>query len=274
MFAKKTGIASISDGRSDLHKLNPKLIKIKDNWNSRDFDDPTNKSHIEELALSIAEIGVRQPLTVSWENGEAWLSDGECRLRAVMLAISRGAEIKTVPVILEDRYSNDADKLFSQIIRNSGKPFSQMEQAKVFKRLVDMGWQQGDIAKKAGVSPARISQILDLLTMPEPIKQMVVAGQVSASMAVATLKEHNGAKATQVLQDAVAVAQSEGKDRALPKHVEPTIQQAKPPAGKRSLGIEAAVKEAFEYADVDDSDDELVVIKIPVEQWEAIRKAC
>jgi len=272
MFAKKTGIASISDGRSDLHKLNPKLIKIKDNWNSRDFDDPTNKSHIEELALSIAEIGVRQPLTVSWENGEAWLSDGECRLRAVMLAISRGAEIKTVPVILEDRYSNDADKLFSQIIRNSGKPFSQMEQAKVFKRLVDMGWQQGDIAKKAGVSPARISQILDLLTMPEPIKQMVVAGQVSASMAVATLKEHNGAKATQVLQDAVAVAQSEGKERALPKHVE-TAPVAKPPANKRSLGIEKTVIGAFEFADIDDSDNEIVVIKLPMEQWEAIRKA-
>ena len=37
--------------------------------------------------------------------------------------------------------------------------------------------------------------------------------------------------------------------------------------------IEAAVKEAFEYSDVDDSEDDIVVIKMPMEQWEAIRKA-
>ena len=270
-MSKATGIASIAEGRSDLHKINPRLIKVKIDWNGRDFNDPLNQAHVEQLALSIAEVGVKEPLTVYWEDNAAWLSDGECRLRATLLAIGRGAEIKTVPVKTEDRYSNDADKLFSQIIRNSGKPFSQMEQAKVFKRLVDMGWQQGDIAKKAGVSAARISQILDLLTMPEPIKQMVVAGQVSASMAVATLKEHNGAKATQVLQDAVAVAQSEGKERALPKHVETPV--AKPPAGKRSLGIEKTVVEAFEFADIDDSADDIVVIKMPMEQWEAIRKA-
>lgn len=273
-MSKATGIASIAEGRSDLHKLNPTKIKIKPDWNSRDFNDPTNKQHIEELALSIAEIGVRQPLTVSWENGEAWLSDGECRLRAVMLAISRGAEIKTVPVILEDRYSNDADKIFSQIIRNSGKPFSQMEQARVYKRLIDMGWQQSDIAKKAGVSAARISQILDLLTMSEPIKALVTNGSVSASMAVATLKEHAPAKALQVLQDAVAVANSEGKEKALPRHAAPT--EAKPPANKRSLGLVAAVKAAFESVttEVDDDDDSVVTIRMTVDQWELIRKAC
>jgi len=276
-MSKSTGIASIAEGRSDLHKINPAKIKVKANWNGRDFNEPTNLQHVEELALSIAEIGVRQPLTVSWENGEAWLSDGECRLRAIMLAISRGAEIKTVPVILEDRYSNDADKLFSQIIRNSGKPFSQMEQARVYKRLVDMGWQQGDIAKKAGISAARISQILDLLTMPEPIKQMVVEGKVSPSMAMATLKEHNGAKATRVLQDAVAVAEAEGSQRALPRHVEASPEpEAKPPANKRSLGLVAAVKAAFDAVttEIDDEDDSVITIRMTVETWDMIRKAC
>ena len=217
-------------------------------------------------------------MTVSWHDGKAWLIDGECRLRAALRAIEiYKADIKTIPVKAEDRYANEADQLFSQIIRNSGKPFSQMEQAKVFKRLVDMGWQQGDIAKKAGVSPARISQILTLLTMPEPIKQMVTNGQVSASMAQATLQQHNPATAIAMLQDAVAVAHSEGNDRAMPRHVE-QAPSAVPPSGKRSMALEKVIKEAFEYADVDDSaeDDEgdsIVVIKMPVEQWEAIRKA-
>lgn len=270
MSEKKTGLASIAQGRSDMLRVDPRNIHVKLNWNGRDFNDPANQEHVAQLAASIAEIGVKEPLTVAWSDGKAWLIDGECRLRATLLAIKNGADIKTIPVKAEDRYSNEADQLFSQIIRNSGKPFSAMEQAKVYKRLVDMGWQQGDIAKKAGVSPARISQVLDLLAMPEPIKQMVTKGEVSASLAVATLKEHNGVTATKMLQDAVATAQSEGKDRALPKHIEaPT---AKPPANKRSLGIEATVKDAFEYSDVDDQ-EEIVIIKMPSEKWEAIRKA-
>lgn len=280
-MAKSTGIASIAEGRSDMHRIDPRKLHVKQSWNGRDFNDPANIAHVDQLALSIAEIGVKEPLTVSWEDGKAWLVDGECRLRATLQAIEfHKAEIKTIPVKTEDRYANEADKLFSQIIRNSGKPFSAMEQAKVYKRLVDMGWLQGDIAKKAGVSAARISQILDLLAMPEPIKQMVTAGQVSASMAVATLKDHNPAKAVQVLQDAVAVANAEGSQRAMPKHVETppvasgwTAPVANPPIGKRSMALQAIVKDAFEYADVDDSDAELVVIKMPSEHWEAIRKA-
>jgi ParB family chromosome partitioning protein len=272
MAKDKTGLASLSEGRTDIHWIDPHKINVRVDWNSRDFNDPTNQAHIDQLALSIGEMGVKEPLTVIWQDNAAWLIDGECRLRAVLKAIAAGAPIKTIPVKSEMRYANDADQLFSQFVRNSGKPFSQMENAKLFRRLLDLGWQQNDIAKKAGVTPARVSQILDLLAMPEPIKQMVTNGQVSASMAVATLKEHNPGKAVEVLKDAVAVANSEGSQRAMPKHVEAPV--AKPPAGKRSLAIEATVKEAFEYSDVDDSqNDDFVVIKMPTEQWEAIRKA-
>jgi ParB family chromosome partitioning protein len=272
MAKEKTGLASLSEGRTDIHWIDPHKLNVRIDWNARDFGDPSNQLHIEQLSLSIAEIGVKEPLTVIWEGDKAWVIDGECRLRAALRAIDvHKAPIKTVPVKSEVRYANEAEQLFSQVVRNSGKPFSQMENAKVFKRLLDLGWQQNDIAKKAGVTPARVSQILDLLAMPEPIKQMVTNGQVSASMAVATLKEHNPGRAVEVLKDAVAVANSEGSQRAMPKHVE-VPAAPKPPAGKRSLGLEKVVFEAFEYADIDDSDQEIVVIKLPMEQWENIRK--
>lgn len=275
-MAEETGLKSISEGRSDIHKINPKLLNVKPSWNGRDFNEPSNLEHVAQLALSIAEIGVKEPLTVVWEEGKAWLVDGECRLRATILAIKQGADIKTIPCKVEERYANEADRLFSQIIRNAGKPFSQMESAKVFKRLLDMGWQQNDIAKKSGISPARVSQVLDLLTMPEPIKQMVTNGQVSSSLAVKTLTEHNPAKAVQVLQDAVAVANSEGKAKALPKHIE--VPATKPGKKPRDLGIEKTVFEAFEYALVDDNQindqgEAVVVVTFPVEQWELIRQA-
>lgn len=271
-MTKTTGLASIAEGHSDIHWIDPHNLNVRLQWNARDFNDPTNQAHIDQLSLSIAEIGVKEPLTVIWEDSKAWVVDGECRLRATLRAIEvHKAPIKTIPTKSEVRYASEADQLFGQVVRNSGKPFSQMESAKVFKRLLDLGWQQADIAKKAGLTPARISQILDLLAMPEPIKQMVTNGQVSASMAVATLKEHNPGKAVEVLKDAVAVAQSEGSQRAMPKHVEaPAV--AKPPVGKRSLGIEKIIREAIDYSDVDNN-DEIVIIKMPEEHWNAIVKA-
>ena len=80
-MAEATGLKSISEGRSDIHKINPKLLNVKPSWNGRDFNEPSNLEHVAQLALSIAEIGVKEPLTVVWEEGKAWLVDGECRLR-------------------------------------------------------------------------------------------------------------------------------------------------------------------------------------------------
>src|SRR6266576_5727438 len=130
-MAKTSGLASISEGRSDVHRVDPRMLHVKPSWNGRDFNDPDNIQHVEELALSIAEIGVKDPLTVVWEEGKAWLVDGECRLRAALLAIERGAPLKTVPVRSEERGSNDADLLFSQIILNKKQPFKQLELARI-----------------------------------------------------------------------------------------------------------------------------------------------
>jgi len=55
MSDKKAGLASLSQGRSDLHSIDPRVIKIKEGWNCRDTADAETKEHIERLALSIAE---------------------------------------------------------------------------------------------------------------------------------------------------------------------------------------------------------------------------
>ncbi len=99
-----------------------------------------------------------------------------------MLCLERGIEIKAVPVMAEDRFANDADRLFTQFISNSGKPFGPLENARLFKRLIDMGWQQQDVAKKTGFSGGRISQLLELLTLPIVLQKFITEGKASASM--------------------------------------------------------------------------------------------
>ena len=89
--------------RKEYYTIDPRKLQIKSDWNSRDFSDPSNIAHVKDLAESIAENGVREPLKVYLENDIPYVTNGECRLRAVMLLIERGVDIKAVPVMAEDR---------------------------------------------------------------------------------------------------------------------------------------------------------------------------
>jgi len=211
-MAKVTGIAQFSQGKSEVFKVDPKLLVVTAGWNSRD-DSPDLEAHIDMLAQSIAEVGVRKPIEVKLEDGKLIVKDGHCRTKAAMRAIDfYKADLKTVPVISVDRYANDADLILNQIISNSGKPLTTMEQAKVFKKLLDMGWNQGDIGKKIGMSNGRVSQILDLLTMPAPVQAAVVAGTVSASLAQSVVKNaETPAAASEALVAVAQTATSEGR---------------------------------------------------------------
>jgi ParB family chromosome partitioning protein len=294
-MASTGGLRGLAKKRFDIFMVDPEKLRIRAGWNGRDFDDPDNKAHVEMIAESIAHIGVKEPLTVFWEEDSPWVINGECRLRAIKLLLSRGVEVGPVPVQTEDRYSNDADRLFSQIVRNSGKPFTSMEQAKVFKRLLDWGWTHGDIATKTGVSVSRVSQVLSLLTMPEAVKGMVVAGQVSASLAQKTLASaHTTQQAVNVLKDAVATAKAQGRTRALPKHVnggsaskdEEEEEEFKifdtaaieiDDKSQRTR-VEKLVFDALFDSDVDDqqADDKnnpVVVITMSAKNWEKVRQA-
>lgn len=255
---KSKGIAGIADGRSDMHRVDPRKLVVRDGWNSRNFNDPANIEHIETLAASIAIKGVIEPIKVHWEDGKAYIINGECRYRACMLAIERGAELKSVPVIVDDRYSNDADRLFTQYLANTGKPFTSLETAHNFKRLLDLGWNQEDIAKRAGKTQGWVSQTLALLTAPVAVQTMITNGEVSPTLAMQIVREEGPTAAETALKAGLETAKASGGTRVTRESV-----------GKRSIG--AAVKDAIEYSDVDDSDDTVVVVKMPIEKWVVIR---
>ena len=265
-MAKATGIAAFAKGRTDVHRIDPRDLYVKPNWNMRE-ESPELDAHIDQLAQSIAEIGVKEALTVRLEDGKLWVINGHCRYRATMRAIEHyKADVKTVPVQAEDRYANEADLVLSQIIRNSGKPLTIMEQAKVFKKLLDMGWQQADIGKKVGMSGGRVSQILNYLTMPPLVQAAVIAGHVSPSLAQQTVNAAETPQAAVVaLQAAVDRASSEGRK------VKPADLGTVP-----SGNLKSQLKQAFDNSDIDCSEEiitqGIVSIDMPLEDWEVVRK--
>jgi hypothetical protein len=89
----KAGLASLAEGRTDLFRMNPSKIEIREGWNSRDFDHPDNVAHVEALAASIREVGIKEPLAGYMEGEVFILTNGESRLRAVRKLLAEGVEI-------------------------------------------------------------------------------------------------------------------------------------------------------------------------------------
>lgn len=259
------GIKDVALGRSDIYRLAPLDLHVKDGWNSRETDDPSNAEHIDNLARSIAEVGVKEPLTVYWENSRAWVSDGHCRLAATLRAIEvYGADIKSIPVKTEDRYTNEADRVFSQIVRNSGKQLTPFEQGKVFLRLLDFGWTEKDIATKSGRSQTWVTNCLRLQAQPEEVKSMVRAGVVSAHLASSVAKDSaDDAKTVETLNHAVETAKAAGKTRATAKHVGRPNPHAELKAAFGRANMERTVDSVVIRMSTDDYAKVSLALKLP-----------
>ena len=45
-------LKDFAEGRTDVYKIDPRKLRIKEGWNSRDFSDPANMEHVKTLAAS------------------------------------------------------------------------------------------------------------------------------------------------------------------------------------------------------------------------------
>lgn len=269
-------LKDFAEGRTDVYKIDPRKLRIKEGWNSRDFSDPANMEHVKTLAASIREVGVKEPLKINMEDNVPYVTNGECRLRAVMLLIEQGVEIKSVPVMGEDRFANEADRLFTQFISNSGKPFGPIENARLFKRLVDMGWAQKDIAGKSGMSGGRISQILELNTLPISLQQLIVEGKASSAFVLNVWKKHGGnlEAAFAELSAALEAANAEGRTRAMPKDTGDGEGSGEGGSSKRSGGtksnlksfLKKLVEQAYAEERIDDTEN-MVTMTLSEADW-------
>lgn len=233
------GLKELAVGKRDVFYVDPRELSVKEGFNSRVADDPANKEHIEFLARSIAEVGVKEPLTVFNEDGKIYISDGHCRLAATLIAIKRGAEIVSVPVKSEDRGTSEADRLLRQVLESKNK--TPLEQGVVYKRLIGHGWPIAMIAQKAGKSVSQVNAALDLQEAPAEAKQLVASGKVSATLAGDVIRKSGATEGTKKLKAAVAKAESAGKKKATSRHVEKTTPAQKS-LGRDPEAIERLIK--------------------------------
>ncbi|NTW15735.1 MAG: ParB/RepB/Spo0J family partition protein [Candidatus Moranbacteria bacterium] len=146
-----------------------------------------DEDKLRELADSIREHGVLQPLVVSpLPGGKYELIAGERRLQA-----SKKAGIPDVPVIVRD--ADERQKLELAIIENIQRhDLDPIEEAKAYARLADeFGLTQEEISRKMGKSRSAVANILRLLTLPVEIQRALSEGGISEGHAKALLSlEH------------------------------------------------------------------------------------
>lgn len=144
----------------------------------RNFDD----KKMAELISSIKEKGVIQPLVVRQHGDHYQIIAGERRWRA-----AQKAGLDRVPVVIQDVSEDHALEiaLIENIQREDLNP---LEEAGAYRYLVDtFDLSQEDVAQRVGKDRSTVANALRLLRLPEKIKEMVTANQLSMGHARALL---------------------------------------------------------------------------------------
>lgn len=147
----------------------------------RDFAD----AELEELAASIREKGILQPIVVRAAAEGADLYEivaGERRWRA-----AQRAGLHEVPILVV--VADDREALELAIIENVQRAdLNPLEEAQGYERLIaEHGYTHGDIAKVIGKSRSHVANMTRLVKLPEKTKQLLAHGQISAGHARALL---------------------------------------------------------------------------------------
>src|SRR5262245_37498019 len=129
---------------------------------------------LEELAASIAEHGVLQPILVTQTPTGYRLIAGERRLRAAEIA-----GLERIPAVV--RTASDSEQLAWALIENLQRAdLNSMEEARAFQRLADeFGLNHDDIAQRVGRARSTVTNTLRLLELDPSVQAAVESGQIS-----------------------------------------------------------------------------------------------
>ena len=142
-----------------------------------------NDQSIDELARSIREHGIVQPLVVARAGDRFELIAGERRLRA-----AQKAGLQTVPVVIKEAL-HKGDELQLALIENiQREDLNPIEEANAYHQLhEEFGLTQEEISRRVGKERSTVANFLRLLKLPDSVKQLLASGRLSMGHARALL---------------------------------------------------------------------------------------
>jgi len=201
-----------------------------------------NQQSIEELAQSIKEKGVIQPLLVRRKGDNYELIAGERRLRA---ANSLG--LKEIPIIVRD--VTDQDSLELALIENIQREgLNPIEEAHAYQHLLDkFNITQEKISEVLGKARVTITNTLRLLKLPHEIQDEMKKGRISFAHGRALLEVEDANQQRRLAQDIISKGLSVRELESLIKSNRPKVSKRKIGAGQREP-IVAILEEQLQHA--------------------------
>jgi ParB family chromosome partitioning protein len=179
------GLSALIPGAPEAGETGTGLLEVPANAIAPNPKQPRSRfddEALNDLAASIREVGILQPIVVRRAGQGYEVVTGERRLRAAKLA-----GLATVPVVLRD--SDDADLLREALIENIHREdLNPVELAEAFRQLLDdLGLKQEELAERVGVSRSHIANTIRLLALPLEVQQLLADDRLSAGHARALL---------------------------------------------------------------------------------------
>lgn len=261
--SKKTGLSRgleslipqgiMEDIDKDSEKLTGetivKLSQIEPNRNQprKKF----NEDSLQELADSIKQFGIIQPLIVQKKDNYYEIIAGERRWRA-----ARIAGVKEVPVIIKDFSEQEVMEI--AIIENiQREDLNPIEEAQAYKRLLEeYNLKQDEVAERVAKSRTAVTNSMRLLKLCDNVQQMIIDGMISTGHARALISIEDP-------EQQYTIAQQIFDEKLSVRDVEKLVKNLNKPAKLKKAAVTDKSLEAV-YQDIEENLKQKLSTKVSI----------
>ncbi|MCY7398977.1 MAG: ParB/RepB/Spo0J family partition protein [Sphingomonas bacterium] len=192
--------------RGGVREIDVAQIRANPNQPRQRFDETA----LNELAQSIAEKGVLQPILLRPFGDGYEIIAGERRWRA-----AQKAQLHRIPALVRDL--DDAATAEVALIENvQREDLNAIEEAEGYKKLIlNFSHSQDEVGKLVGKSRSHVANLLRLLDLPDDVRGLLLSGDISMGHARAVVTSpHASEIAARIVRDGLSVRQVEQLARA------------------------------------------------------------
>lgn len=237
--------------KEEIQSSGPIMMKINDVEPNREQPRKNfEEDALLELADSIKQFGILQPLIVQKRKDYYEIIAGERRWRAAKLA-----GVKEVPVIIKD-YTNQEILEISLIENIQRENLNPIEEAMAFKKLLnEFNLKQDEVAERVSKSRTAVTNSMRLLKLNEKVQQMIIDDMISTGHARALLaiddEEQQYMIANKIFDEKLSV-----------RETEKLVKELKNP--KKEKPQKPEVKNTFVYEDLEEKIKNIIGTKVHV----------
>lgn len=226
--------SAVSDSKNDILYIDVNKIDVNPNQPRRSFDEAA----LKELATSIKQYGVVQPILVKKTAGDRYMIvAGERRYRA-----SRMVNLTTIPAIVRE-YTDAEVKEIALLENIQRQDLNPIETAKAMRELMDVyAWTQEELADRIGKSRSNVANTLRLLNLSDGVLKLVEEGKLSSGHARALVviedEDIQLQLANLAVEEKITVRDIEQAVKELQKPYEEPVAQPKKKKEEIKMSIE------------------------------------